>query len=159
MLNVLLYIDRYYLSILGARCANSNRLAWEVTISNGDAFGEVYILLITCSSARNLPNFRTLGGRQLSYTSECALLSCNRINLKVFYSSKSIYIYLLDNYCVSVYLYIGTYIDRYWITWVPDPSLATNLLTFWGQMCLTLNRLGGGGAYHAPPPRFFRNNS
>ena len=42
-----------------ARCANSNRLAWEVTISNGDAFWEVYILLITCSSARNLPNFRT----------------------------------------------------------------------------------------------------
>ena len=41
----LLYIDRYYISILGARCANSNRLAWEVTISNGDAFwGGIYFV-------------------------------------------------------------------------------------------------------------------
>ena len=86
-----------------------------------------YTPLATAANTRR----RVAGGRQQSYTSECALLSCNCINLKVFYSSESTYIYLHDNYCVSVY----SYIYRYWIARVPDSSLATNLLTFWGQTC------------------------
>ena len=93
-----------------------------------------YTPLATAANTRR----RVTGGRQQSYTSEWALLSCNCINLKVFYSSESTYIYLHYNYCVSVY----GYIDQYWITRVLDPSLATNLLTFWGQTsscfgCLT----------------------
>ena len=47
----------------------------EVTIPNGDAFGEVYILLNACSFARNLPNFRTLSR---CVRQNCELVSGNR---------------------------------------------------------------------------------